>query len=71
MKYIGKNRLKYPNQTDEFGSDSFLKNTKNRTKSNQSKIHLFGYQIYSKPIQTGPITPLASGALVKKPNVIK
>jgi hypothetical protein len=28
MEYIGKNRLKYPNQTNEFGSDLFLKNTK-------------------------------------------
>jgi hypothetical protein len=57
MEYIGKNRLKYPNQTDEFGSDSFLKNVKNRTKPNQSSIHWFGHRIHSKPIQTGPITP--------------
>ena len=60
MKYIGKNRLKYPNQTDEFGSDSFLKNTKIQTKPNQSRIHWFGHRIHSKPIKTGPITPYIS-----------
>jgi hypothetical protein len=34
----GKNRLKYSNQTDEFGLDSFLKNTKNRTKPIDSSL---------------------------------
>jgi hypothetical protein len=65
-KYIGKKiipwntseKTEYPNQTDEFGSDSFLKNSKNQTKSNQLRIYWFGHWIHSKPIQSGPITPL-------------
>jgi hypothetical protein len=59
-----KKRLKYPNQTDEFGSDSFLKNTKSRTKPNQSNIHWFGHRIHSKPIQTGQITPLVKNIVI-------
>jgi Tat protein secretion system quality control protein TatD with DNase activity len=64
MEYIRKNRLKYLNQTDEFGSDSFLLNTKNRTNQafidsdikftqNQSKlIQLHSYAHYKPTINS-------------------
>jgi hypothetical protein len=64
MKYIRKNRLKYLNQTDEFDSDSFLLNTKNRTNQafidsdigftqNQSKlIQLHSYAHYKPTINS-------------------
>jgi hypothetical protein len=46
-----KNRLKYPNQTDEFGSDSILKNTKNQTNQEFIGSDIGFTQNQSKPVQ--------------------
>jgi hypothetical protein len=53
IEYIRKNRLKYPNQTDKFDSDLFLKNTKNRTKPIDDS---FARTMNS--LETNPIIPL-------------
>jgi hypothetical protein len=49
-----KKRLKYPNQTDEFGSDSFLKNTKNQTNRRFISSDIEFTQNRFKPVQLHP-----------------
>jgi hypothetical protein len=50
----GENQLKYQNQTDEFGLDSFFKNTKNRTNREFNGSDIGFTQNQSKTVQLHP-----------------
>jgi hypothetical protein len=53
-KMRGENQLKYQNQTDEFGLDSFFKNTKNRTNREFNGSDIGFTQNQSKMVQLHP-----------------
>jgi hypothetical protein len=56
--YLKKNIADNTYEYNIFYSISFLKNIKNQTKPNQSRVYWFGHWIHQKSIQTSSSTPL-------------